>query len=134
MGEATLDTHRLSSSEIHSTHNHVNEPKTFITPAPVPAPSLDLGDLYCILQVEPNDSFMALELAKRLAKAGRWDETHKILKGVLKIDYRFETLHVLGQAEYQLDMIDEAFKHLQQALLIAPESSPDFFDLFKTLG
>jgi tetratricopeptide (TPR) repeat protein len=86
------------------------------------------------LQVEPNDSFMAMELAKRLRSRGRLDEARKILGGVLKIDYRFETLHALGQVEYQLDQIDDSFTHLQAATLIAPEHSSEFFELFKTMG
>jgi tetratricopeptide (TPR) repeat protein len=126
-----LETQRLTSSELDLPKIH--EP---LSPylMPEPPPRLDLEDLYCILQVEPNDSFMAMELAKRLRQLGRLDETLKILKGVVKIDYRFETLHALGQVEYQLDKIDESFVHLQAALMIAPEFSLEFFELFKTMG
>lgn len=100
----------------------------------VPAPRLDLEDLYCILQIQSNDSFIALELAQRLRIRGRLDEALKILQNILKIDYRFETLHALGQVEYQLDMIEESFANLHHAMLIAPETSPEFFELFKTMG
>jgi tetratricopeptide (TPR) repeat protein len=134
-GEATLEIHRLTSSELHSPLNSDPRPETPRSQSSVvPPPELDLADLYCILQVDPNDSFMALELAKRLRAGGRLEECLKILKGVLKIDYRFETLHALGQVEYQMDMIEEAFTHLQGALLIAPENSGEFFELFKTMG
>ena len=126
-----MDTHRLTSSELHSPL--ISDPQVGKTSA-TSIPTLDLGDLYCILQVEPNDSYIALELAKRLRTAGRLDESLKILKGVLKIDYRFETLLALGYVEYQLDMIEESFVHLTSATLIAPEHSPEFFELFKTMG
>lgn len=95
---------------------------------------LDLQDLYCVLQIEPNNSFIALELAKRLQKLNRLDEAYKILVNVLKIDSRFETLNALAQVEYQIERIDDAFHHLQQALLIAPENGAVLFEVFKTLG
>ena len=125
-----MEIYRPTSSEYHSTPSL--EPKKE-NPAP-PAPRLDLEDLYCILQVDPNDSLIALELSRRLRALGRLDESVKILRSTLKIDYRFETVHALAQAEYQLKLIDEAFVHLQEALTIAPEISPEFFELFKTLG
>ncbi len=96
--------------------------------------SLDLQDLYCILQIEPNDSLIALELGRRLRTLGRLDEALRVLTNVLKIDSRFETLNELAQVEYQLDMIDEAFHHLQQAVMVAPEDGPILFEVFKTLG
>src|SRR5262249_53740346 len=133
-GEATLDIHRLTSSELHSPQNLEKKSSHAAQPSTVTAPTLDLADLYCILQIDPNDSFMAMELAKRLSASGKHDEAYKILKGVLKIDYRFETLHALAQSEYQLEMVDESFQHLQQALMIAPEGSAGLFELFKTLG
>jgi len=100
----------------------------------VEQPQLDLEDLYLILQLEPNDSLIALELARRLRSMNRLDECARILRSVVKIDYRFETLSALAQVEYQLDQMDLAFTHLQQAILIAPESSEGLFEVFKTLG
>lgn len=123
-----MEIHRLTSSEDHSFVPSTNL-ATYTE-----KPTLDLGDLYCILQVDPNDSFIALELARRLRSARRYDEALKVLRGVLKIDYRFETLHALGQVEYECDLVDEAFKHLQDAIMVAPEIGPELFDLFKTLG
>lgn len=111
------------------------------TPVSVPSqqekiekPQLEIEDLYCILQIQPNDSFMAMELAKRFSASGRYAESARILQNVLKIDYRFETVHALAQVEYQLDRIEESFALLQEAISIAPEESPEFFELFKTLG
>jgi Flp pilus assembly protein TadD len=97
-------------------------------------PGLDLIDLYMILQVDPNDSLIALELAKRLRAMNRLVESARILRNVVKIDYRFETLNALAQVEYQLDDLDLAFGHLQQAILIAPENANGLFEVFKTLG
>ncbi len=97
-------------------------------------PGLDLIDLYMILQINPNDSLIAMELAKRLRARNRLDESARILRNVIKIDYRFETLGALAQVEYQLDELDLAFGHLQQAILIAPENAEGLFDAFKTLG
>ncbi|MBX3021091.1 MAG: tetratricopeptide repeat protein [Bdellovibrionales bacterium] len=95
---------------------------------------LDLGDLLCILQITPNDSLIALELARRLVADGRHDEAVRILRNVVDIDYRFETMNALGQAEYQADLIEDALEHLQQAVMIAPGEAPALFDVFKTLG
>lgn len=117
---SSSETLRPRASEIHQ---HVE------TPA-----QLDLQDLYCILQIEPNDSLIALELAARLQKRGRMEEAHRILVNVLKIDSRFETLNALAQVEYQLELIDDAFHHLQQAVMVAPEDGPILFEVFKTLG
>lgn len=100
----------------------------------VEQPGLDLIDLYMILQIDPNDSLIALELAKRLRTMNRLDESARILRNVIKIDYRFETLNALAQVEYQLDEMDLAFSHLQQAILIAPENAEGLFEVFKTLG
>ena len=109
-------------------------PVNVSAPAPAPAPELEIEDLYCILQIQPNDSFMAIELAKRLSANGRLEEAARVLQGVLKIDYRFETVHALAQVEYQLDRVEESFALLQEAMTIAPEESPEFYELFKTLG
>lgn len=106
-------------------------------PSPAPQktqPRFDLEDLYCLLQNDPNDSVTALELARRLSAAGRDREALKILKNVIKIDSRFETVLALGLMEDKMDMPEMAFRHLQEALLIAPGECPELFDLFKTLG
>lgn len=97
-------------------------------------PVLELEDLYFILQINPNDSFMAFELGQRLVALGRLEEALKVYRGVIKIDSRFETLSALGLLEYRLDQIDAAFDHLQQALMIAPEGDESLFEIFKTIG
>ncbi len=99
-----------------------------------PSPELELVDLYLILQLQPNDTFIAMELAKRLIDRNKLSDGARILRSVLKIDSRFETLNALAQVEYRLDEMDQAFTHLQQALLVAPEGAPELFDVFKTLG
>jgi tetratricopeptide (TPR) repeat protein len=98
------------------------------------APRLDLEDFYCILQIQPNDSFMACELSRRLERLGRWDEAAKILRSVLKIDYRFATVFAFAQLQYKREQWDEALQLFHAALAIAPDSCPEFFELFKTLG
>lgn len=95
---------------------------------------LDLEDLFCILQITPNDSLIAMELARRLNSSGRYEEAARILTQVVAIDYRFETLSALGHAQYHAGRIDEAFEHLQQAILCAPDETPLLFEVFKTLG
>ena len=94
----------------------------------------DLEDLYLILQMDPNDSLIAIKLADQMREMGRFDEALKILRNVVKIDSRFETLNSLAQVEYQLDQLDNSYEHLQQALMIAPENSPLLFEVFKALG
>ena len=98
------------------------------------AVTLELEDLYMILQIEPNDSIIALELARRLNGRGRQAEALRILRNVVDIDFRFATLNALGQTEYELDLGDDAFNHLQTALLVADDKEPALFDVFKTLG
>jgi tetratricopeptide (TPR) repeat protein len=95
---------------------------------------LDLEDLFLILQIEPNDSLIAMELARRLNAAGKPEEAVRVLRNVVAIDYRFETLCALAHAEYQSEMVDEAFDHLQQAVVVAPGESPLLFEAFKTIG
>lgn len=126
-----MEIYRPTSSETESTRL-----AQFTTPeiTRTQTPQLELEDLYCILQLQPNDTFMALELARRLREIGRLQEAFRILQGVVKIDYRFETVHALAQVEYQLERIDESFTRLQEALSIAPENSSEFFELFKTMG
>ncbi|HMN69472.1 MAG TPA: tetratricopeptide repeat protein [Bdellovibrionales bacterium] len=128
MLEATLDIIRLTSGE--STVDVAPVARASVT-EPV---RLDMEDLYCILQLDPNDSVIALELANRLRARGRFDEALKVLRNVVKIDSRFETLNALAQVEYHLDMIDESLHHLQQAALIAPDDVAELFEVFKTLG
>lgn len=99
-----------------------------------PQPELELEDLYFILQGNPNDSSAALKLADKLLQAGRDIEALKILRNVIKIDSRFETVMALGLTEYKLDKEDQAFRHLQEALLIAPDEAIGLFEIFKTLG
>jgi len=123
--EATVELNQLSPQ--------AEGPKTKIN-ATVQPPKLDLEDLYCILQIEPNDSLIAMELARRLSVMNRLDEALRILTSVIKIDYRFETLNALAQLEYRADEIDQAYDHLQQAILAAPENCPELFEVFKTLG
>ena len=122
-----------TSSEAQLPNQNPTQPGPVETPSS-PTAKLELEDLYCILQVDPGNSLIALDLARRLRGQGRIDEALRISKGVVKIDYRFETVLALGQIEYQMDMIDESFAHLQEALLIAPDASDLFFELFKTLG
>lgn len=94
----------------------------------------DLEDLYLILQMNPYDSLIATKLAGELRELGRLEEALKIMRNVVKIDSSFQTLNALAQVEYQLEMLDQAFEHLQQAMLIAPENSQVLFEIFKTLG
>jgi tetratricopeptide (TPR) repeat protein len=94
----------------------------------------ELEDLFCILQLEPNNSLIAMLLVEKLITKNRAEEALKVARNIVKIDSRFETLNLLGQIEYQMDLIDPAFRHLQQALLIAPDDTPLFFDIYKTLG
>lgn len=94
----------------------------------------DLEDLYLILQMNPYDSLIATKLAGELRELGRFEEALKIMRNVVKIDSSFQTLNALAQVEYQLEMLDQAFEHLQQAMLIAPENSQVMFEIFKTLG
>ncbi len=111
----------------------VNTNVNFKSSKPI-EPKFDLEDLYLILQMEPHDSLIAMKLADRLRELGRYDEALKILRSVIKIDSRFETITALAQVEYHLELLDDAFLHLQQAILIAPEDSPLLFDTFKTMG
>jgi tetratricopeptide (TPR) repeat protein len=127
--EATLETHRLTSSELD-----LPRYREFKIPKQQPPAALDLEDLYCILQAEPNNSMAAVDLARRLRARGHSVEAHRILSSVLKIDYRFETLFALGQIKYELDQTDDALNHLEAALLVAPETGVDLFELFKTMG
>lgn len=101
---------------------------------PKAKPVFDLEDLYCLLQADPNNSVAALELARRLADAGRDQEALKILKSVVKIDSRFETVMALGILENKMGIEEPAFGHLQEALMIAPDECPELFEVFKTLG
>lgn len=94
----------------------------------------DLEDLYLILQMNPYDSLIATKLAAELRELGRFEEALKIMRNVVKIDSSFQTLNALAQVEYQLELLDQAFDHLQQAMLIAPENSELLFEVFKTLG
>ena len=100
----------------------------------LPFIELELEDLYLKMQANSNDSITALELARRLGVAGRNHEALRILKSVVKIDSRFATVMALGLMEYKIGMEQEAFHHLQQALLIAPGETPELFEIFKTLG
>ncbi len=97
-------------------------------------PKLELEDLYFIMQANPNDSLTALELGRRLGESGRDKEALKIFRSVVKIDSRFETVMALGLMEYKLAFEDEAFQHLNEAVLIAPGEAPELFNIFKTLG
>jgi Flp pilus assembly protein TadD len=100
----------------------------------VARPEFEMEDLFCILQANPYDSSAALNLATQLNEAGRDQEALKILRNVVKIDSRFETVFALAMTEYKLDFEREAFSHLQEALMIAPDEAPGLFDVFKTLG
>ena len=99
-----------------------------------PAVQLDLTDLYCILQIEPNDSLIALELARQLGELGRRGEAVEIFRRVVKIDYRFRTLFALGCAEYAVDEFKRADKALARALQIASATESDLFEVHKLLG
>ena len=95
---------------------------------------LDREDLYCILQIEPNDSLIALELARQMEADGQVEDAAKVLRNVVRIDYRFETLFALAKIEYDIDRIDASFECLESALSMAGEQSPLLFDVFKMLG
>ncbi|MGE0526174.1 MAG: tetratricopeptide repeat protein [Bdellovibrionales bacterium] len=133
-----MDNLRLMTERMvpYGTESNVKQgPYLRQNPGSPPQPvRLDLEDLYCILQIDPNDSLIAMELARRLSHLGRKDEALRILENVVAIDYRFETLHALAQAAFDLDLVDAAFEHMQHALLIAPEDHPLLFDAFKSLG
>ena len=125
-----MDTLRHTSSELQT---HLGISSVISSARPQSAP-LEMEDLFFILQIDPNDSLIALELARRLESRDRCAEALRVLNAVLAIDYRFETVHALAQLEYKLENYDSAFTRLNEALLLAPEASLDLFDLFKTLG
>ena len=131
-GEATLEIQTLPNEALESTRGHV-APISAIAD-PVTPVRLDLEELYLILQLEPHDTIIALELARRLNSLDRAPEALKILRNVVDIDFRFDTLTALGQTEYELAQYDDAFNHLQVALMIADSRDPALFDVFKTLG
>ncbi len=97
-------------------------------------PQLERDDLYLILQITPHDSVIAMELARQLSTSGQLEEASKVLGAVVKMDYRFETLFALGQAEYELQQDEQALDHLHQASMVAPEDSSDLFELYKLMG
>jgi tetratricopeptide (TPR) repeat protein len=76
----------------------------------------------------------AFELARQLEERGRFEEALKIYRGLLKIDYRFETVRALGLAEYRADELESATRHLQDALMVALDDEHETFEVFKTLG
>lgn len=117
---------RPSSSEFQ-THANVES-------AIAGRPRMEIEDFIGILQLEPNDTFMAMELARRLTSVDRNDEALRILRAVVKIDNRFETIFALAELEYRMDRESDAFVHFQHALLIAPDNAPELFEIFKCLG
>lgn len=123
-----MDLIRLSSSEFQKQdlQPEVGEIK--------PIRALDLEDLYIILQSRPHDSEAALQLAERLRKMGQLSEALKVLRNALKIDNGFTTLTMLAHAEYENGEDDAAMKHYQEAILVAPEESPELFEIFKNVG
>lgn len=94
----------------------------------------DLEDLYCVMQTNSHDHQTALKLSQKLLSAGKLNEALKVLQSLIKIDSGFETLLALGVLEYRLEMETEASRHLQEALLVAPEDDAGIFEIFKTLG
>ncbi len=117
----------------HKANDQRDERLETLTERPSAAP-LDLEDFYCMLQANPYDSLTAMRLAHRLEELGRLEEALKVVRGVIKMDSRFETVFTLARLEYQLEMDSEAFTHLQEALLIAPGECSELFEIFKTLG
>lgn len=97
-------------------------------------PQMEIEDFICVLQIEPSDTFMALELARRLVADERLDEALRVLRAVVRMDNQFQTLLDLGLLEYRMELQEASFEHLQQALMIAPESAKGLFEIFKTLG
>lgn len=125
-----MDTLRHTSSELQT-----QVAASAITPSgQTQAAPLELEDLFFILQIDPNDSLIAIELARRLESRDRCSEALRVLNAVLDIDYRFETVHAVAQLEYKLENYESALARLNEALLLAPEANLDLFDLFKTLG
>lgn len=122
--------HVTANGQINSEHAQTPQVKS----ANPKKSDFDLEDLYCLLQVNSNDSVTAIELARRLGTCGREREALRILTSVVKIDSRFETVTALGLLEYKMEIEDKAFVHLQEALLIAPDDEPSLFEIFKTLG
>jgi tetratricopeptide (TPR) repeat protein len=94
----------------------------------------DLEDFYCVLQIQPHDSWMAMRLAERLVALGRDREALKVLRALERMDSRFETLNALAQTEYALELLEDSFNHLHSALMVAPEDGDELFMAFKTLG
>jgi tetratricopeptide (TPR) repeat protein len=121
---------RPSSSEVQ-VHAHAAVESLLVARSRA---GLEIEDLIGILQAEPHNSSVAMELARRLIRSGRHEEALCVLRAVVKMDNRFETLFALAELEYQMEREAEAFLHLQQALMVAPSSAPEFFEIFKYLG
>lgn len=124
---------RPSSSDAQNLNSDIDA-NALSAHSSVEKPKMDFEDFICVLQMEPNDSFMARELAQRLLASGRKEEALRVLRAVIRMDNCFETLFALGSLEYQMDLEAECFQHLQQALLVAPEGAPQLFELLKILG
>ncbi len=120
-----------------SSHRPTTQPVDISPPSSIhqgPPIQLELEDLYCILQISPHDSVIAMELARQLVEMNRHDEALKILRSVIKIDSRFESVYALAQVEYALDQLDSSLQHFHEALLIAGGERPELFEIFRTIG
>jgi tetratricopeptide (TPR) repeat protein len=82
-----------------------------------------------ILQVAPDHAEAGRRLAEIYAKQQAWQKIVDVMEPLLKYRHDYPTYHLLAEANYQLNHLDKARKHYQEATKLNPESAADHYQL-----
>jgi tetratricopeptide (TPR) repeat protein len=82
-----------------------------------------------VLQVAPDHVEAGRRLAEIYARQEAWQKIVDVMEPLLKYRHDYPTYHLLAEANYQLNRLDKARKHYQEAIKLNPASAADHYQL-----
>jgi tetratricopeptide (TPR) repeat protein len=82
-----------------------------------------------VLVVAPDHVEAGRRLAEIYAKQEAWQKIVDVMEPLLKYRHDYPTYHLLAEANFQLDRLDKARKHYQEAIKLNPDSPADHYQL-----
>jgi len=82
-----------------------------------------------ILKSTPDHVEAGQTLAEIYSARKKWKDVIRVLEPLLKYRHDYPTYHMLAEAHYRLDQLEEARKHFEEAIKLNPQSATDHYQL-----
>jgi tetratricopeptide (TPR) repeat protein len=82
-----------------------------------------------IVKASPDHVEAGHTLAEMYIQQEKWKEAAGVLAGLLKFRHDYPTYHMLAEAKYNLDELEDARKYFREAIRLNPSSAADHYQL-----